>query len=149
MEFSLTQGKLEPSKKIVKKLQDMRDYFLDLKEFERFAKENPIVYEVYEHENSGEENLSFATTILYPGKVADEFFMTKGHHHEKKRGELYYGISGEGIVLIQKKDEIKKLNLKRDSLIYVPPGFAHRTINIGDEKLVFLAIYPSDAGHDY
>jgi glucose-6-phosphate isomerase len=31
----------------------------------------------------------------------------------------------------------------------VPKEFAHRSVNVGDEALVFLAIYPSDSGHDY
>ncbi|NIM45751.1 MAG: glucose-6-phosphate isomerase, partial [Nitrososphaeria archaeon] len=26
---------------------------------------------------------------------------------------------------------------------------AHRSVNTGNSKLVFLAIYPSEAGHDY
>ena len=32
---------------------------------------------------------------------------------------------------------------------YVPGNVAHRVVNTGDEPLVFLAIWPSDAGHDY
>ena len=32
---------------------------------------------------------------------------------------------------------------------YVPPHWAHRTVNTGSEPFVFLAIYPGDAGHDY
>ena len=39
--------------------------------------------------------------------------------------------------------------MARGRVIYVPPGWAHRAINIGSTKLIFLAIYPSDAGHDY
>jgi glucose-6-phosphate isomerase len=30
------------------------------------------------------------------------------------------------------------------------PGYtAHRTVNVGDEPLVYLGIYPANAGHDY
>jgi glucose-6-phosphate isomerase len=33
--------------------------------------------------------------------------------------------------------------------VYVPPGWAHRTVNTGDDDLIFLAVYFGDAGHDY
>lgn len=32
---------------------------------------------------------------------------------------------------------------------YVPPGWAHRTINAANEPFRFLAVYPGTAGHDY
>jgi glucose-6-phosphate isomerase len=34
-------------------------------------------------------------------------------------------------------------------LSYIPGKWAHRTINTGDAPLVFFAIWPVDAGHDY
>ena len=34
-------------------------------------------------------------------------------------------------------------------LVYVPPYWAHRSINTGDEPLVSLCIYPGEAGHNY
>jgi glucose-6-phosphate isomerase, archaeal len=33
--------------------------------------------------------------------------------------------------------------------VYVPPGWAHRTVNTGPEPLVFFAGYFAGAGHDY
>jgi glucose-6-phosphate isomerase len=35
------------------------------------------------------------------------------------------------------------------SVSYIPPGWAHRSVNVGREPLVFFAVYPGDAGHDY
>jgi glucose-6-phosphate isomerase len=32
---------------------------------------------------------------------------------------------------------------------YIPPGWAHRSVNTGDEPYKFLAVYPGCAGHDY
>ena len=32
---------------------------------------------------------------------------------------------------------------------YIPGKVAHRVVNTGNEPLVFLASWPSDAGHDY
>ena len=34
-------------------------------------------------------------------------------------------------------------------MVYVPPYWAHRSINTGDEPLISLCIYSGDAGHDY
>jgi glucose-6-phosphate isomerase len=35
------------------------------------------------------------------------------------------------------------------TVAYVPPRWAHRTVNTGDETFVFFAVYHGDAGHDY
>jgi len=32
---------------------------------------------------------------------------------------------------------------------YIPPGWAHRSVNVGDGPYSFLAVYPGGAGHDY
>jgi glucose-6-phosphate isomerase len=34
-------------------------------------------------------------------------------------------------------------------MVYVPPYWAHRSVNTGDEPLISLCIYPGDAGHNY
>ena len=33
--------------------------------------------------------------------------------------------------------------------IYVPPYWAHRTVNTGEEPLVSFYVYPGNAGHNY
>jgi glucose-6-phosphate isomerase len=35
------------------------------------------------------------------------------------------------------------------TVAYVPPNWAHRTVNTGEEPFVFFAVYPGQAGHDY
>ena len=39
--------------------------------------------------------------------------------------------------------------LKKNEVYYLPPGRAHRTINIGNKNLVLLTIQQSAAGHTY
>jgi glucose-6-phosphate isomerase len=34
-------------------------------------------------------------------------------------------------------------------IAYIPPGWAHRSINTGKSEYKFLAVYPGGAGHDY
>jgi len=63
------------SKKVVRKYSDMKEFF------QRKREDNPGIYEVYECETKG---LNFATTIIFPRRVENEYFMTKGHVHKKK-----------------------------------------------------------------
>ena len=35
------------------------------------------------------------------------------------------------------------------SIGYIPPGWAHRSVNVSDTAYRFLAVYPGSAGHDY
>ena len=128
------------SKKVVRKYSDMKEFFQGKRE------DNPTIYEVYECETKG---LNFATTIIYPGKVENEYFMTKGHIHKKNTDEIYIGIKGRGLILLQSKDDFLSFEIKKDMIIHVPEGYAHRSVNISNENLVFLAIYANDAGHDY
>ena len=114
--------------------------------------ENPKIYEVYEvPQKPVSGHLSVASTVIYPGKVGDEYYFTKGHFHEKEdASEVYIGLEGEGIILMQScSGETRHLKIEPNVAAYVPPGFAHRTINVESGRLVFLAIYPSDAGHEY
>jgi len=39
--------------------------------------------------------------------------------------------------------------LRPGRVLYVPPRWAHRSVNTGQEDLVTLFVYPGHAGHDY
>ncbi|HET7727637.1 MAG TPA: glucose-6-phosphate isomerase family protein [Candidatus Limnocylindrales bacterium] len=92
-----------------------------------------------------------STTILEPGLVGDEYFMTKGHFHEvRDRSEVYLGLAGEGRLLLATEDGQHRVEpLRSGTVNYIPGGWAHRSINVGSEPLVFFAVYVGDAGHDY
>ncbi|HDO41435.1 MAG TPA: cupin domain-containing protein [Candidatus Bathyarchaeota archaeon] len=139
--------------KVERHLADLREYFLDKRLVEEMLSrgENPLIYVVYEIPRKAEGEFNVGCTILYPGKIGDEYYFTKGHFHAKEQtSEVYIGISGEGLVLMQDKSgKTVAEKIKPETLVYIPPGMAHRSINTGKTELVFLAIYPSDAGHDY
>lgn len=111
-----------------------------------------LVYQVYavpvEEANS---ELQCSTTILQPGRVGDEFHMTKGHYHATRdRSEVYLGLAGTGLLLMATEDGRHRVEpIGPGSLSYVPGGWAHRSVNVGSEPLVFFAVYVGDAGHDY
>ena len=39
--------------------------------------------------------------------------------------------------------------MEKGKALYVPRGYAHRTINTGDEILTAFYVFDADAGHDY
>lgn len=146
-------GELSPATSTVeRRLSQMRGMYHDSDaEAAALREGDPLVYQVYQYDvPSFAGELIPCTTILHPGRVGDEFFMTKGHYHEQRdRAEIYYGLSGEGRLVLAKDGVSETLPMDPGTVAYVPPYWAHRTVNTGKEPLVFLAVYPGDAGHDY
>lgn len=95
--------------------------------------------------------LFWGTTTLQPGRVGDEYFMTHGHFHaEPDRAEFYATLRGTGRLILMREDGESSLQcMAPGSVHYIPGRIAHRVANTGEEPLVFIASWPSDAGHDY
>jgi glucose-6-phosphate isomerase len=117
------------------------------------AKEDTVLYEVYEiHRPEGLGELLHGTSIVHPGKVGDEYFMTKGHFHAVlNTAEIYYCLQGEGMMVMETPEGDWAIEeLRPGKVLYVPPRWAHRSVNVSDkEDLVTFFIYPAHAGHDY
>jgi glucose-6-phosphate isomerase len=114
---------------------------------------DPLIYEVYYAAEfpAVEGGLGYCTTIIHPGKVGDEYFMTKGHYHAKgDRAEIYYGMLGEGWLILQSPEGlVSTQRMIPGTAAYVPPYHGHRTANVGSENFVFLSVFPADSGYDY
>lgn len=112
-----------------------------------------VTYEVQVHDpNAGQDGaLQFGTSRLKPGTVNGEFFMTKGHMHEiANRSEYYLCLSGSGLLLLMDEDRKTTIvEMSKESICNIPGHVSHRLVNIGDEDLVVMACWNSDAGHDY
>ena len=95
--------------------------------------------------------LFWGATIVQPGQVGDEFFMTHGHFHAiRDRAEYYATVRGAGALLLMREDgETWSQTMTPGTVHYIPGCIAHRVVNTGPEPLVFLASWPSDAGYDY
>lgn len=95
--------------------------------------------------------LFWGATIVQPGRVGDEFFMTHGHFHAiRDRAEYYATVRGTGALLLMREDgETWCQTMTPGTVHYIPGGIAHRVANTGQEPLAFLASWPSDAGYDY
>lgn len=135
-------------------LTSMRGQYLDTQAYAaQLAQEDTLLYEVYEFlrpEVDGE--LLSGISIVHPGKVGDEYFMTKGHFHTVlDTAEIYYCLSGKGVMVMETPEgEWAVEDLTPGGVLYVPPRWAHRSVNTSpDEDLVTFFVYPAHAGHDY
>jgi glucose-6-phosphate isomerase, archaeal len=147
-------GSLTPfTGSFVRRLSEMADAYEDQEAVRSLlaSGDDPVVYVGYDGDVPSQPgHLLFRTTIISPGTVGSEYFMTRGHHHVRDSAEFYLGMSGEGIMLMQSRDgNFADSRLVPSASVYVPPGWAHRTVNTSTTPLVFLAVYAGDAGHDY
>jgi glucose-6-phosphate isomerase len=154
-DFDLEAGvMLEPDVHVVRRASSMRGHYQDSPALEELIRsgDDPLHYEVFE-KNIPEEygHLRIAVSKLQPGTVAGECFMTKGHYHEvAQTAEIYLCLRGEGLMLMKTaagQCELQQMTPGR--LVYVPPYWAHRSVNCGTEPLISLCIYPGEAGHNY
>ncbi len=151
--FDLKNGKSDNARPTPRKLSNMKGMFNDEAAFEKLVKEgDPLVYDFYElgaPENPGD--LAFGTSITYPGKVGNEFFMTKGHFHTiLDTAEVYYCLSGKGYMLMEDPEgNWDAQELTPGKVAYVPKRWAHRSVNIGNEPFITFFVFRGDAGHDY
>lgn len=139
--------------KSYRSLGELDGVFCDLQAYMNMDKDQ-IVYEVCSLITNNEEmagSLNFGITKIFPGKVGKEYFMTKGHFHQNiDSGEFYWGIEGEGMLILMDEDRtVWGEKMFPGSLHYIKPGVAHRVANVGNEALSFAACWPSDAGHNY
>lgn len=138
---------------IERRLSSLRNKFSDDEAVrEMLASGDPVIYEVYENrrpEVPGE--LASGLSIVHPGSVGREYFMTKGHYHTvRDTAEIYYCIQGQGLLLMETEagdTAVEEFHPGR--VVYVTPYWAHRSINTGSQELVTFFVYPAHAGHDY
>ena len=83
---------------------------------------------------------------MVPGKVGDEFFLTRGHiHRNADRPELYYGQKGRGVMQLESPEgEVRVVPIGPMTACYVPPFSIHRSVNVGVEELVMIFCYPAE-----
>lgn len=138
---------------IQRRLSAMRGQYADDAALaQMLAQEDTLLYDVYElrrPELAGE--LLHGISIVHPGRVGDEYFMTKGHFHSVlETAEIYYCLKGQGVMVMETPEgEWAVEALYPGRVLYVLPRWAHRSVNTGEEDLVTFFAYPGNAGHDY
>ena len=139
---------------VTRHLSDLRGCFANAAAYDvALAAGNPLLYSVAAVEPAGGDgDLHYGVGRIEPGRVGDEYFMTKGHLHAwRAAAEIYIGLGGEGVMLLEDEatGESRMVCLHLHQVVYVPGGTAHRTMNTGREPLTYVGIYPAKAGHDY
>ena len=138
---------------IVRRLSDLPKQFADRQAYQAMRDSgDPLVYEVFENrrpETAGE--LLSGLSIVHPGRVGNEYFMTKGHYHAvRETAEIYYCLEGKGVLVMENEaGETSVEEFSPGRVVYVTPGWAHRSVNTGVEDLVTFFVYPGHSGHDY
>ena len=153
-QFDPIAGRIEGAPLLERRLSDLRGYFVDDAAYAAaLAQTDSLLYTVANVEPAqGEGALHYGISCIMPGRVGDEYYMTKGHYHAwRPASEYYIGIRGTGILLLEDEESGVGWStpLIANSGAYVPGHAAHRTVNTGTEPLIFLGIYPYNAGHDY
>jgi glucose-6-phosphate isomerase, archaeal len=138
----------------VKRIGELEGIYADQKSFGRLveSRADEVAYRVNELRFTGGSNdLITGISVLNPGKVGSEFFMTRGHLHRRaNRPESYYCLAGHGILLMEALEgKVEAAEMRPGSLVYVPPFWIHRSVNIGSEIFATLFTYPADAGQNF
>lgn len=152
--LDLKSGALWPPSHIVTcRLSDMAGRYADrAAEQELLSATDPMIYradEILAPEIDGE--LHTSVTVVYPGKVGDEYFMSKGHYQvDQTAVKVYLGVTGSGYMLMQNVEgDTMEVAMTPGSVVYCAAGWAQRTVNVGNEPFAYFKYWPADAGHDY
>lgn len=154
MNFDLRTGQSSDLSMEKRRVSDLSGMFLDEEAEQNLIENgNPLVYEFHSMTPPGSAGvLAFGCSVVYPGRVGDEYFMTKGHFHTiLETGEVYFCLSGHGYMLLENPEgDWRALELRPGKAVWVPERYAHRSICVGkDEPLVTFFAFRADAGHDY
>ena len=153
VDFDLVTGLSKAAAPSERRLSKMKDMFHDTDAAAQILEiEDPILYRWFElgaPERAGD--LAFGVTILNPGKVGDEYYMTKGHFHTMlETAEVYYTLSGEGYMIMEDPEgDTQEQPLSKGQVVYVPRRYAHRMVNTGEQPLITFFVFAADACHDY
>lgn len=142
--------KLELSPNLLKKNYDKKlvRRFKDMKQSYRSSggiNGNPVIYTVYRKDFGTFET---GLNVMNSGAINKEFFMTKGHKHEKPSPELYFLIKGKVKLLIE-GHKVNVLDMKKNKFYYIPGKSGHRLVNTGKTASEVLTIYSKNAGRTY
>lgn len=150
--FDYQAGTLSPEgPTLTRRMSDLEGLFLDQDAWRTSVEsDNPVVYTVTSSRVPEiDRELPQSITTIHPGSTSGELWMTKGHQHPNHQGEIYLALSGLGGLVMFDGTDRRYLEMTPGTIGYIPPGWAHRSVNAGSVPYTFLAVYPGGAGHDY
>jgi glucose-6-phosphate isomerase len=147
-------GMIGGSDRYEKHLSDLDGLYRDESAFQTALESDtgdPVYWVQSSTVETGPGALTIGVSTLNAGRIGDEFAMTRGHIHEHHgSAELYYGLSGRGVMLMETLEgETKAIEITPGVAVHVPGHWIHRSVNVGHVPFITLFCYPSDAGQDY
>lgn len=154
VQFDFETGTFSPRhQKTERRVSDLSMMFHDKKAVEEaVAAGDRVVYEIlYQGFLTSRSDMALGVTRIFPGKIGDEYHMTKGHFHEAEdQPEIYFCVQGEGYLLLETLDgDFRAERWTPGTITHIPPHYAHRVVNTSDDILVNVATYHLCAGHNY
>ncbi len=100
--------------------------------------------------------LGYGAVVCNHGALGRELLRSQGHVHSRSPetgvgySELYEFWHGRGLVYMQSSveaevDAVIVVEAGPGDKVAIPPGWAHATVNVGDEPMVFGAVYATAA----
>lgn len=113
--------------RFIRTLEEMRQVLMD-----KTAIGPDPVYTVYKELDNKWEN----KTVLSAGTYNTEFAKTFGHYHADNKDEIYHIESGEGLLILQKPNEVIFIRAVAGDEVKIPKEYGHTWINIGSTPLI-------------
>lgn len=137
-----------------KHLSDLAGLYRDDVEYRealRLTDDDPAYFVEASTIQDGPGALTIGISTVRPGRIGREFAMTRGHiHGHAECAELYYGLSGHGVMLMETVDgETRAMEITPGVAVHVPGHWIHRSVNVGSTPFSTLFCYAADAGQDY
>lgn len=153
-DFDLSRGEIPGARRVETRLSAMRGAFVNEQAYaDALGHGDRVMYHVCSVQSGNAPgDLHYGLGVLQPGRIGPEYAMTKGHYHSRREAaEVYVILRGEGAMLLEDESTgtTQMISLGENRIVYVPGHTAHRTYNTSAEPLLYLGIYPADAGHDY
>ena len=154
VQLDTTTGDFIPcAEKVVRNVSDLAMMFSDQETVRQIVSlGDKLVYVIrYYPFFTSKSDMALGTTAILPGKVGDEYHMTKGHFHARDdQPEIYYCVQGEGFLQMESRaGDYHAVPWQAGTITHIPPQYAHRVINTGRTTLVFVASFHVAAGHEY
>lgn len=135
------------------RLSDMPGHYADQEaELALLQSDDPLIYRAEEIIAPGTRGeLHTSITTIFPGRVGDEYFMSKGHYQVRADAvKVYLCLTGSGYLLTQNtQGETHEFEMSPGTLVYCAADWAQRAVNTGNSPFAYFKYWPAEGEHDY
>ena len=87
LQLDFQSGVIQPCNNYIqRRLSDMASMYADQEAAQKALQNgDPLIYEVRQYDVPNDNGqLLVVTSVIHPGKIGDEYYMTKGHYHARR-----------------------------------------------------------------